>query len=245
LPRQYAEQDLPKIIGWDTINNPADGALGSAVESRGEFEYRRKNTVNIASSNSLPSIYSAIFSVSGVIDVHVAENNTGATVNIGSTSYPLVAHSFVACVRGGASSDIGAALFLKKAPGSNMNGYTTVNIIDSTTGQTYPMKFERPADLAIKFAVSVVNNPALPSDIVTLIKNAIINAFSGADGGTKVRIGATVYASRYYAPVAATSPLLDVIEILIGTITATATSVAVGIDQYPTITATDITVTLV
>jgi hypothetical protein len=46
-------------------------------------------------------------------------------------------------------------------------------------------------------------NAAIPDDALSQIQTAIIAAFAGADGGARAKIGSTVYASRYYAPVMA------------------------------------------
>ena len=92
---------------------------------------------------------------------------------------------------------------------------------------------------------SLVNDPSLPSNIVTLVKNAIIARFNGADGTTRERIGATILASRYYGAVVGVASNVSLISVLIGTATPTLSQVAVGIDQKPSLSASDISVTLV
>lgn len=238
-----------QIPGWDTINNPGAGIPGSFVESRADFAYRRQQTVALNAHGSLQSIYAAVFNVPGVIDVYAYENTTNGTITVGATSYSMVAHSIYIGVVGGASQDIANAIWSKKDVGADYNGSTSVTVTD-TSGYLYPLpsytvKYQIPASLSIKFAVNIVNNPALPANIVTLIKNAIIAAFTGSDGGQRARIGATVFASRFYAPISLTDPAVEIITLLIGTSTATLNSVAVGIDKFPTVVAADITVTLI
>ena len=237
------------IVGWDAITNAADGTLGRDVESRAEFEYRRKNSVALNARGSIQAIYSNVFLVDGVLDVYVTDNVTNATVNTGASNYPLVAHSVFVSVVGGLDADIAKSIWLSKDLGCDYNGNTTVSVIDDS-GYNYPypiysVKFERPASLPIKYAVQIVNSPSLPNDIVTQIKNAIIAKFNGTDGGQRERIGAAIYSSNYYATVALLSASISVLSILIGTSTATLTQVLVGIDQSPTISETDISVTLV
>ena len=41
----------------------------------------------------------------------------------------------------------------------------------------------------VKFAVQLVNDVSLPSNIVALVKAAIIARFNGTDGTTRERIG--------------------------------------------------------
>jgi small basic protein len=105
--------------------------------------------------------------------------------------------------------------------------------------------FERPTSLPILFAVQIADNPSLPSNIESLVKAAIIAAFNGADGGSRARIGSDIFASRYYGPVSLVSAAVSIISILIGTATPNQNSVQVGIDQVPTISEADISVSLV
>lgn len=237
------------VPGWDTINNPADGVTGSFVESRAAFAYRRQQSVALNAHGSLASIYAAVFNVPGVLDAYPAENVTGSPITIGSTSYSLVGHSIYVAVVGGTDADVAAAIWSKKNDGSNYNGNTTVAVTD-TNGYgppypTYNVTFERPAALPILFAVEIADVPGLPANIVALTKAAIIAAFNGADGGQRARIATTLYASRFYGPVSAISPTVQILSLLIGSDTPTHASVAVGVDQAPTIDAADIAVSVV
>lgn len=62
---------------------------------------------------------------------------------------------------------------------------------------------------------------------------------------TRERIGALILASRYYGAVVGVASNVSLISVLIGTVTPTLSQVAVGIDQKPTLSASDISVTLV
>lgn len=237
------------VPGWDTITNAADGTLGSDVESRADFEYRRKNSVAKNGTGTPQAIYAEVFALADVLDVYVKDNPTGSAVNTGSTNYPIAAHSVYVAVLGGADADIASAIWRKKDLGCDTNGNTSATVVDPS-GYSYPqpsysIKFQRPASLVVKFAVRIVNDPSLPSNIVTLVKNAIIARFNGADGTTRERIGATILASRYYGAVVAVASNVSLLDVLIGTSSPTLTQINVGIDQRPTITAADITVTLV
>lgn len=237
------------IAGWDTITNANAGTVGNDVETRSDFEYRRKNSVALNGQGTPQSIYAAVFAIPDVLDVYVKDNPTGSTVNTGSTNYPIAAHSVYVAVVGGTDADVAAAIWRKKDVGCNYNGNTSVVVTD-TSGYNYPypsytVTFERPASLAIKFAVRLVNDASLPANIVTLVQNAIIARFNGTDGTTRERIGSTILASRYYGAVVSVASNVSLIDVLIGTTTPTLTQVSVGIDQRPTLTATDISVTLV
>lgn len=248
-PAGTLNQVYQAIPGWDTITNPSDGALGQNVETRAEFEFRRKNSVALNSRGTVPSIYANVFNVDGVLDCYALDNPKGYAVNVGATNYPMVAHSLLISVIGGTDADIAEAIWNKKSDGCDYNGNTTV-IVTDPSGYNYPqptyaVTFERPNPLAAKFQVQIANSPSLPSNIATLVQAAVVARFYGTDGTSRERIGATILASRYYSAISLALPNAVLLGVLVGAPTATATSLAVGVDQYPTLTASDVAVTLV
>ncbi|MGE8567485.1 MAG: baseplate J/gp47 family protein [Achromobacter sp.] len=235
------------IPGWDSILNADAGTVGSNVESRAEFEERRRQSVAINARSSLQSIYAAVANLDGVIDVYVTENNLSVDQTIGGVS--LVPHSIWVAVVGGEAAEIAAAIWRKKSNGANYNGNTSYTVEDRD-GYAYPypsyeVSWETPAAMPVLFAVQLADNPALPSDIVALTKQAIVDAFNGADGGQRARIGSTIYASRFYAPISLLSPSVSILSLLLGDVTPSVSSLTVPINRRPTVTAGDITVTLV
>lgn len=235
------------IPGWDSVLNADAGTVGSNVESRAEFEERRRQSVEINARSSLQSIYAAVANLDGVIDVYVTENNLSIAQTIGGVS--LVPHSIWVAVVGGEAADIAAAIWRKKSNGADYNGNTSYTVEDRD-GYSYPypsyvVKWETPAALPVKFAVQLANNPSLPSNIVDLTKQAIIDAFNGADGGQRARIGSTIYASRFYAPVSLLGASVSILSLLLGDVTPTAASLTVPINRRPTVSTADISVTLV
>jgi len=304
------------VPGWDTITNPTDGTIGYNVESRAEFEYRRKNSVAINARGTPQAIYGEVFAITDVLDVYVIDNSNGSvtltgaisgstltasnvvgnlqigsiitgpavsantyitalgtgvgkdgtyTVNnsqtisaeamtspgivYGATNYALLPHSLYVAVVGGLDADVAAAIWRKKDLGCDYNGNTVVTITDpsgyNSPQPSYQVRFERPTSLPIKFAVQILNAPTLPFNIVQLTQDAIIARFNGTDGTSRERIGSRILASRYYSAVINIAPGVTPVELRIGTTSATLSYVDVGIDQRPTITASDIAVTLV
>lgn len=233
----------------DSITNATDGTLGRDQETRSDFELRRKNSVEIHANGTPGAIYSEVFNVEDVIDCYVIDNPTGSTVLTGSTNYSVAAHSVYVAVVGGVDLDVAKSIWRKKDLGCNMNGNTTVSVVDES-GYSYPqpsysIKFHRPASLAIKFSVDIVNSSLLPSDVVAKTKAAIIARFNGTDGTTRERIGSLILASRYYGAISSAVPVASVVSIFIGTTTVNLSQLLVGIDQRPTISESDITVNLV
>lgn len=238
------------VTGWDSVANAAAGTPGVNVESRSDFEFRRRNSVGANAVNSIQSVYAAVLSVPNVLDAYVIDNSTNATVNTGPTNYPVIANSIYVAVVGGDAAAIAQAIWGKKSLGAPYNGSTTYTITDTSGGvtpyPTYVVKWVTPAALPVYFAVSITNSPALPANITTLIKQAVEDAFNGVDGGSRARIGSTLVSGRYYSGVNATDSNVEILSIFLGAAASpTGTSLAVGIDQRPTLDPANITVTLV
>lgn len=237
------------VPGWDAISNPADGELGNLVESPQAFEFRRQNSVAINGRGTTQSINAAVFAVPGVLDVYVIDNPSGNTVDTGSTNYPMLPHSVYVAVVGGTSAAIAQAIWSKKDAGCNYNGNTSVVVTDQDGYDfpfpSYTVKYEIPTPLPILFAVQIVNNSTLPSNIVALIQAAIIAQFNGTNGAARARIASLVIALSYAGVIASVATSVQLVSILVGTSSATLTAVQVGIDQSPSISAGNISVSLI
>jgi len=237
------------ISGWESVTNATAGVPGVNEESRADFELRRQNSVGVNALNSIQSVLAAVLAVPNVIDAYVTDNSTNAAVNTGPTNYPIIGNSIYVAVAGGAAADVAKAIWSKKSLGCAYNGTTTYTYTDSSTGvlpyPTYTVKWVTPTSVPVYFAVNIVNNTSVPSNITQLVQAAILAAFNGQDGGSRARIGSTLYAGRYFAGIAAIGNGVELLSIGIGaSASPTATSLALGIDQLPTLSASNITVTL-
>lgn len=236
------------VPGWDSVSNASAGVTGRAVESRADFEYRRSESVAVNGNGSLPSIKANVMKVAGVLDCYAYQNWTGSAIEVGTTNYSLLPHSIYIAVEGGDSEAIAQAIFKYNNPGADMNGNVSVPVYDTSYDYPYPeytITFQRPEELPILIEARLVNNPNLPHDIEAQTKAAIIAAFTGADGGSRARIGAEIVAGRFYGGLSAISPYVSILSVLLGTTTATDTRVTPGIDQYPIISEDNITITLI
>lgn len=224
------------VPGWDGISNPSPGVPGNDVETRNDFERRRALSVAINAIGSLPSVLAAVLAVPNVLDAYAVENTTNGALTVGGVS--LVAHSLYVAASGGDPNAIAFAIWSKKSLGCGTNGGTTVTVTDpsyASPAPSYAINFQVPAPTAIAVAVVIANSAAVPADAAAQVQGALLAAFAGADGGTRARIGGTVYASRYYAPIAALGAWAQIVSIEIGTGsgTPTAFSVLLPINQVP------------
>lgn len=205
------------IPGWDSITNPADGVLGADVEGREAFEARRAASVAINAQGSLQAVRGAVLAVPNVLDAYVDQNVTASPAVRGGVT--LEAHSIYVAVVGGAAQAIGEAIWSKVSPGCNFTGNTTVNVTDpnySAPQPSYAIKYQVPDAVPVLFTVRLANGASVPSDAATQVQAAIVNAFAGGDGAARERIGGTVYASRYYSPIAALGTWARIVSIQVG-----------------------------
>lgn len=239
------------VSGWDSITNASPGVVGIDVESRIAFETRRKQSVARNSRNQDASTLSKLLETSGVLDAYVWSNRTAATVNKGTTSFPVLAHSIFICVYGGADEDVAESIFQTYNPGANMNGSTHFTVFDNVNYlppyPEYDMQWQKATPARVYFNVELDSTLNPPSDITSQVKTMIANVFNGGyEGIGKARIGSTINAGKYYAPVISISPdtvgILNLEVSLDGTTFGPAATM--GIDQVPTIQESDITVTL-
>ncbi len=240
------------VPGWDSIENLVDGVPGRDVEGRADFELRRSLSVAANSVNQLISIRGAVLNVPDVTDAYVTDNSTAGSVTVGGVT--LAAYNLYVAAVGGNAQAIAQAIWSKKPPGVPYYagaGSTAYTVEDTSDGYSppypsYSVRFVRPTNLPILFAVSITDGTAVPSDAVDQVRNAILDAFNGVSGPRRARIGATLYASQFVSAVAALGTWAqEVISLQIGTATPNADTVTVGINQMPTLATGDIAVTLV
>lgn len=209
------------IPGWDTISNPAPGVPGVNIETRREFELRRRNSVAGNARGTVDSVKASVTSVADVLDSYVVDNPLGTSAVIGGIT--IAPRSLYAAVEGGTDLAVATAIFLKKPPGCGYTGNTTVTVSDANPDYTYPppsypVTFQRPAPLTIFFIVLIANSPLVPSNAQALVQNAILAAMDGEDGGPRARIGSAIYPSRFYAGIAALGDWTRIVSLTAGSI---------------------------
>ncbi len=263
-PAGALSQIYQSIPGWDTITNASAGILGSDVESPQAFELRRQNSVAINSHGTTDAIFANVYAVAGVLDCYVIDNPSGVTINYGSTNYPLAPHSVYIAVVGGTASAIAQAIWLAKdagcsysawpnyPAGSNVPGLgsvETVVVYDqrpqyAPNYPAYGVSFIIPNPTPIYFAVTVANAPSLPSNYVTLIQNAILAQFNGSSSASPAGIASFILSLSYTGAIFAAVPGVSLVSIFVGLAASpTGYDVTLGIDQQPTLQASNITVT--
>jgi hypothetical protein len=174
-------------------------------------------------------------------------------VNYGSSNYPLAPHSIYVAAVGGVAAAIAQAIWQFKDAGCSYNtaagdgSVETVTIYDTTYAApqpAYAVSFLVPGATPIYFAVTIATATGIPSNYVTLIQNAILAQFNGQNNNTPAGIASLILAGNYYAAVLNAVPGIQLVSIFVGvTASPTGYDVQMGIDQEPTLSIVDITVT--
>jgi len=201
------------IPGWDSIT-VGSGTVGRDVETRTEFEIRRQASVALNASNSNQAILASVLNVAGVLSAYVVDNPQNTSQVVGGVTLP--ANSLYVAVVGGVTADVATAIWNKKVPGcSYYAGNTNYTVSDTSVAAPYPtytVYYETPASIALQFLVIIKSNTLLPSDIETVVGNAVVSAAAGGDGGEPITIGATLYVSRYYQPISDSNANVELID---------------------------------
>lgn len=232
--------------GWDTVNNPSAGSVGRDAETRAEFESRRYASVAKNAHGTVAALYGSLANLPGVLDLVVLENTGNDPIVKAGVTIP--GHSIYASIYGGDDATIAATIYQKKDAGCGTAGNTQLShVADDVPGNpVYTYRIERPEPLSFAVQVNIRVTPTTPSPIEQAVKAAIVASFTGADGGTRVQIASTVYASRLYAPVVRAG-VEDLVSVKIAAPAggAWADEVTVRANQVPVINAEDVTVNVI
>ncbi len=159
----------------------------------------------------------------------------------------IAPNSLYLCVAGSATSaNIANAIITKKPPGCAYNGNTTYNGYDNslTAPVAYSTTWQTAVQVQIYYLVTLVNNPNIPANYLTLIQGAIEASLTGTDGGPASGIGATILPSRYYANIASLGGWAQIRSVSVDASTQTPTAVITGSISGNTLTVTAVTGTI-
>lgn len=174
-------------------NGAPNFVTGTLEESDSDLRKRQIVSTEMAASNILEALYSALLNVSGVSDVRIYVNATAGTVDgRPSNSYEIV-------ILGGTNLDIANAIWQHHPAGIELFGSTSQVIVDSQ-GNNQTIEFTRPTPVLIYVDVTVAPTVAYPDTGDDDIKQAILDYAAGLlVAGEKFGIGDDVLVSRIYS----------------------------------------------
>lgn len=177
------------VLGWDSVSNPVEAAIGSFIETDSELRERFRNSKFDKSTNVIEALYSAILGIQGVQDLRIYENDTNITDGNG-----VLGHSFLTIVDGGLGTAIAQAIWDNKPIGILSQGSTTVTVLD-TQGLPHDVNFSRPVPVTVYIEISLTTNSQFPPNGEDAIRDALIQYISN------LKIGDDVVYSRLYTPI--------------------------------------------
>lgn len=214
-------------LGWQTVNNAAAATPGAAIETDAQLRIRQSVSVAIPSQTVLVGTVGAVENVAGVTKVRSYENDTDDT-----DANDLPPHSICIVVAGGDDTDIANAIAVKKTPGTNPFGDTTVNVTDAK-GMPLPISFQRAVPATIHVVVTIETLTGWSSDFEALIENAVAAVINAGQIGDPVQY-TKLFAPAYLIGTPAGNTF-DVVSIAIGKNSATPSSANISLlfDEDP------------
>ncbi|MBQ2285202.1 MAG: baseplate J/gp47 family protein [Clostridia bacterium] len=237
---------LTKIIdgtlGWETITNSAPAVLGTETESDASFKQRFYDAGLFTGMSLVEDYNNALMNVPNVISCYVRDNGDSSAIVYDTVT--IDGHSVFACVDGGDNTEVATALFKRKSGGCGWTGLTgqsvTVNVVDPTYGDTYPVTFNRPEQVLIYIAVTASIGISIVEDLETAIQNAITNYIN------TLKIGADVILLSLAAAINSAVPGINLTTLTIGTSSGSLASsnITIHINQVAKTITDNITVTI-
>lgn len=164
-------------LGWQSVTNAADAAIGEPVESDADLRFRQTVSTAIPSLTVLDGIVGAVASISGVDRLRAYENDTDTTDGNGIPS-----HSIALVVDGGDATAVANAIATKKTPGAGTFGTTSVTVTD-IYGRPIVIKFYRPTTQAITVAISLKALSGYSTAVGQAVQQAVSDYINAVDIG--------------------------------------------------------------
>lgn len=229
--------------GWQTVNNPAAATIGQPVQSDAQLRAEQKTATSLPAQTVFDATIAAVEAIPGVTSVRGYENATGTTDGNG-----LPPHSISIVSSGGDSTAIATAIQIKKTPGTQTYGTTSIPLTDSK-GVPIIIHFYEATPATINVQVTITPLVGYTSDFATLIQNAMALAVTSPMVGATGIIGGTIQINQLYGPAylpgtaAAGTYTISSIEISKNSDPVSTSDLTLDFNEIPVCTAsTDVTV---
>lgn len=201
------------VLGWETVNNPTSATLGRNAESDLQAKRRRKLTLAKNTVSVGEAITSALYELEGVRSLAYRENYTDQPMVFDAIT--LVPHSIYVCVEGGDKEAIAGSLLRTKTLGAAFNGSEEVDVLETISGQIYPVKFDRAKEIVLFCRVTVKKATV---DAQTIIPAAVESWANGdIDGEGGLVVGRDVSPFEISAGINAVEPRLFITRVELST----------------------------
>ncbi|WP_272577034.1 baseplate J/gp47 family protein [Providencia sp. PROV274] len=201
------------VLGWETVNNPTSATLGRNAESDLQAKRRRKLTLAKNTVSVGEAITSALYELEGVRSLAYRENYTDQPMVFDAIT--LVPHSIYVCIEGGDKEAIARSLLRTKTLGAAFNGSEEVEVLETISGQIYPVKFDRAKEIVLFCRVTVKKATV---DAQTIIPSAVESWANGdIDGEGGLIVGRDVSPFEISAGINTVEPRLFITRVELST----------------------------
>lgn len=215
------------VLGWESVTNPTPGTPGVAQQSDESLRSLRRVTLARQGMSTAEAITSALYDTAGIRSLTFRENTTNTTAVIDGVTVRY--HAVWACVEGGSDDAVAAALLANKTAGAGFSGSVMVNVVDPSSGQTYPVQFERPTVVNVLLRVTV-RRGLFVGPITETVQGAVLSYVDGTLPGERgFVVGAPVSPFEIAGAIGVRAPGLFVTKVEV----APALTGVYQTDEYP------------
>ncbi|HAV4219871.1 TPA: phage baseplate protein [Acinetobacter baumannii] len=195
--------------GWQFVNNPQASTLGAPIESDTKLRQRQALSTAIPSRSYTEGILGALFSLDGVSRCKVYENKKSFVDPLG-----LPPNSLAVVVAGGDDQMIAETIRVKKAPGCDLYGNTTV-IRPTVYGDPVEIQYWRPNQVVVGLKLDLRTTTDYTVDIGEQIKSAIADYVNQLDIGDRISLNKLYVPAGLYGALEARTYELESIQLII------------------------------
>lgn len=226
--------------GWQSASNTVAATVGAPVESDVSLRNRQTISTSLPASSIMAAIVANVLAVTGVQALAGFENDRDTTDEDG-----LPPHTISLVVEGGDVTAIAAAIALKKTPGTQTYGTTTVNVTDPALRVPVPINFYVAAAVPIDINITIKAMNGFVSPTAALIQSQEAAYLTGLGIGSSDNF---VFNSKLYSPANDTGTVANTYNVTSitarrGTGGFSTADVPIAFNEYPT--PGNITVTVV
>lgn len=213
------------VSGITAVTNAAAATPGSNRETDAELRARHTAVTETSGEDDIASIYEAVTSVSGVSAALVVENDTDVVNADG-----LPARTIHVITKGGAAASIGAAIDNNKTATVATYGSNTVDVYNTTNGQTKTLYYDSASDLDIHIKIVRTKITGVyPDGGDAQLKANLIAHFADFKIGQDVIYNA-LFSSIYSVPgIVLTSLTADTVDPPVGTSDISVTNLQIAV----------------